>query len=147
MIRPIEGASLQVSTPALVVGGVWAAAGEAHAAARTISAGAVRCLSVTKLSAFWTYSGGAGISAWYPTAITPHFLVSEFVTNSRSNLIVAQFLLEPDKTEIQDRDGIDEGLGLELRVAVFDAGEPVVRDGVIKTASDRPPPARAVAAD
>jgi hypothetical protein len=55
-IRPIEGAIWQVSTPALVVGGVWALAGERNAATVAIGASAIRRLNMTKLLAFWNYS-------------------------------------------------------------------------------------------
>jgi hypothetical protein len=47
MIRPIDGAILQVSVPALVVGEVWAIAGETNAAANPISAVAIRCFNIT----------------------------------------------------------------------------------------------------
>jgi hypothetical protein len=55
-IRPIDGGIWQVSTPALVVGGVWAPAGERNAATIAIGSSAMRRLNMTKLPAFWNCS-------------------------------------------------------------------------------------------
>jgi hypothetical protein len=50
--------------------------------------------------------------------------MSELIAEACSNLIVAQFLLEPDEAKIQDRYRIHKGFGLVLRVAVFDPSKP-----------------------
>jgi hypothetical protein len=67
MSRPIEGAILQVSVPALVVGGVWALAGETAATASATSTVATKCLNMTgflkllaaglNTSSTWHFSG------------------------------------------------------------------------------------------
>jgi hypothetical protein len=69
--------------------------------------------------------------------------LSKLIADTRRDLIVAQLLLESDEAEIQDRYGIGEGLGLILRVAIFDTREPVFRESVVDAAPDCPPRARA----
>jgi hypothetical protein len=44
----------------------------------------------------------------------------ELIADTRCDLIAVQLLLEPDDAEIQDRYRIGKGLGLVLRVAVFE---------------------------
>ena len=73
--------------------------------------------------------------------------MSELVADARRNLIVAQLLLESDEAKIQDGYRIHKGLGLILRVAVFDPCKPVIREGVVETSSHRPAYARVIAAD
>ena len=73
--------------------------------------------------------------------------MSELIADARCNLIVAQLLLEPDQAKIQDWYRIHKGLGLVLRVAVFDPCKPIVREGVVDTSSHRPTHARVIAAD
>jgi hypothetical protein len=46
MIKPIEGAILQVSAPTLAPCGCWATAGETNAAASAISTVATKCLNM-----------------------------------------------------------------------------------------------------
>ena len=57
----------------------------------------------------------------------------ELIADTRRDLVAVQLLLEPDDAEIQDRYRIRKGLGLVLRVAVFEPSKPVVREGVIET--------------
>src|SRR6478609_10602943 len=73
--------------------------------------------------------------------------MSELISDTRCDLVAVQLLLEPDNAEIQDRYGIRKGLGLVLRVAVFEPCKPVVRKGVVETRSDRPTHARIIATD
>ena len=80
-------------------------------------------------------------------AVTAHLRSSELVAYARCHLIGTQFLLEADEAEIQDRYGVNEVFGLVLRVAVFDAGEPVVCEGVVKAATDRPSQTCAITSD
>ena len=73
--------------------------------------------------------------------------MSELISDTRCDLVAVQLLLEPDNAEIQDRYGIRKGLGLVLRVTVFEPCKPVVREGVVETRSDRPTHARIIATD
>lgn len=95
---------------------------------------------MTKSPAFWKYSCWLGHTIRCRNG-------SALVANACRDLIFAQFLLETDDAEIEDRYGIDEGLGLILRVAVFEPCEPVAREGVVHAGSSRPTHARAVPAD
>ena len=63
--------------------------------------------------------------------------MSELIADAHGNLIAAHFLLEPNQTKIQDWYRIYKGLGLVLRVAVFEPRKPVVREGVVETRADR----------
>src|SRR6478736_10489032 len=71
----------------------------------------------------------------------------ELIADTRRDLVAVQLLLEPDDAEIQDRNRIRKGLGLVLRVSVFEPCKPVVREGVVETRSDRPTHARIIATD
>ena len=100
---------------------------------------------MTKLPAFWIIHWRATIRSGIKANM--HSTVSELIADARRNLIVAQLLLEADETKIQDGYRIYKGLGLILRVAVFEPCKPVVREGVVETSSDRPTHARVIAAD
>jgi hypothetical protein len=129
----MEGAILQVSVPTLVPCGCWATAGDTNAAA-----------SATPLSGIIHRRQSYMIGYRNDYAISSD---SKFIADARRNLIAAKLLLEPDDAEIQDRYRIYKGLGLVLGVAVFEPREPVVREGVVETCSDRPTHARAVVTD
>ena len=77
----------------------------------------------------------------------PFLPMLELIADTRRNLIVAQLLLKADEAKIQDRYWIYKGLRLVLGVAVFKTSEPVVREGVIETCSNRPTHPRAVATE
>src|SRR5437899_13013544 len=74
-------------------------------------------------------------------------ICSELITDPCIDLIVVQLLLESNKSKIQDRDGIDEGFRLKLRVAILHTREPIIREGVVDAGSNSPPNTGIVAAD
>ena len=102
---------------------------------------------MTKLPAFWNYSLATQQYDLASRRTCNSCQVLELIADTRCYLIVAQLLLEADKAKIQDRYRIYKGLGFILRVAVFEPCEPVVREGVVETCSDRPTHARAIATD
>lgn len=53
---------------------------------------------------------------------------SEFITNPGINLVAGQLLLETNRCQATDREWIYKVFGIQFRVAIFYAYEPIVGD-------------------